>query len=75
MTDLVFDTSAVINGEMIKLAKSGAIKDSHMDGIKDNAYFYSNAEKYFGHLRRSGQTDYGFEDEFFFTMPAISNSS
>ena len=30
MTDLVFDTSAVINGEMIKLAKSGAIKDSQV---------------------------------------------
>ena len=30
MVDLVFDTSAVINGQMIKLAKSGAIKDSQV---------------------------------------------
>ena len=30
MGDMVFDTSAVINGQMIKLAKSGAIKDSNV---------------------------------------------
>ena len=30
MVDLVFDTSAVINGQMIKLAKSGSIKDSQV---------------------------------------------
>ena len=30
MVDLVFDTSAVINGQMIKLAKSGTIKDSQV---------------------------------------------
>ncbi len=46
-----------------------------MDEIRDNACFYPNAEKYFVYLRHSGRSDYGFEDEFFFTMPAISKSS
>ncbi|MDI1495310.1 MAG: hypothetical protein K8823_618 [Cenarchaeum symbiont of Oopsacas minuta] len=43
-----------------------------MELIQDDENFYSDANKYFTYLRRIGSTDYGFEDEFFFTMPALS---
>ncbi len=35
--------------------------------------FYTNCMRYFEALRKSGKQDYGFEDEFFYTMPAISD--
>ena len=68
MTDLVFDTSAVINGEMIKLAKSGAIKDSQVIILtavmnQRQCNFYSNAEKD-GHLERSGKPTMGLKTSF-----------
>lgn len=34
--------------------------------------FYSNCMRYFEALRKQGKQDFGFEDEFFYTMPAIS---
>lgn len=34
--------------------------------------FYSDCMKYFDSLRRQGKQDYAFEDEFFYTMPALS---
>lgn len=37
-----------------------------------NRDFYSNCKAYFDALQKQGKTDYGFEDEFYFTMPAIS---
>lgn len=38
-----------------------------------NAEFYANCASYFEYLRKKGESDYGFEDEYYFTMPAISN--
>jgi hypothetical protein len=37
-----------------------------------NEEFYPACTAYFTALRRKGKTDYGFEDEFYYTMPAIS---
>ena len=34
--------------------------------------FYTDCMKYFEALRKSGKQDFGFEDEFFYTMPAMS---
>jgi hypothetical protein len=34
--------------------------------------FYANCMKYFESLRKQGKQDFAFEDEFFYTMPAIS---
>jgi len=34
--------------------------------------FYAECMKYFEALRRQGKQDFAFEDEFFYTMPAIS---
>ncbi len=34
--------------------------------------FYSDCMKYFDSLRKQGKQDFAFEDEFFYTMPAIS---
>lgn len=34
--------------------------------------FYSDCMRYFDSLRRQGRQDYAFEDEFFYTMPALS---
>lgn len=34
--------------------------------------FYANCMKYFESLRKKGREDFAFEDEFFYTMPAIS---
>jgi len=38
-----------------------------------NDEFYSNCAEYFESLRHKGKLDYEFEDEFYFTMPAISS--
>ena len=34
--------------------------------------FYTNCMRYFEALRKTGKQDYGFEDEFFYTMPVMS---
>jgi hypothetical protein len=34
--------------------------------------FYANCMRYFECLRKKGKQDFAFEDEFFYTMPAIS---
>ena len=34
--------------------------------------FYTTCMTYFEALRQQGKQDFGFEDEFFYTMPAIS---
>ena len=34
--------------------------------------FYTNCMRYFEALRKNGKQDFGFEDEFFYTMPALS---
>ncbi|MFB5636251.1 hypothetical protein [Candidatus Nitrosopumilus sediminis] len=45
-----------------------------MSEIKSkNTEFYNNCTQYFEFLRKKGTTDYDFEDEYYFTMPAISN--
>ncbi len=41
--------------------------------ICKNEEFYPNCSAYFESLRKKGKTDYGFEDEYFFTIPAISD--
>jgi len=38
-----------------------------------NAEFYANCAIYFEFLRKKGDNDDNFEDEYYFTMPAISN--
>ena len=38
-----------------------------------NHEFYTNCTAYFEHLRNKGVSDFEFEDEYYFTMPAISN--
>jgi hypothetical protein len=38
-----------------------------------NDEFYSNSTAYFEFLRHRGETDYEYEDEYYFTMPAISS--
>ncbi len=38
-----------------------------------NKEFYKNCSEYFEFLRKKGAIDYDFEDEYYFTMPAISN--
>lgn len=38
-----------------------------------NGEFYDNCSTYFEFLRKKGCTDDNFEDEYYFTMPAISN--
>jgi len=39
-----------------------------------NDEFYSDCTSYFEFLRQKGETDYDFEDEYYFTMPAISST-
>jgi hypothetical protein len=41
--------------------------------MEKNKEFYRNCTQYFEFLRKKGTTDYDFEDEYFFTMPAISS--
>jgi hypothetical protein len=38
-----------------------------------NKEFYENCTEYFEFLRKNGSSDYDFEDEYYFTMPAISS--
>ena len=40
-----------------------------------NNEFYTNCLVYFDVLRKSGGSDDIFKDEYFFTLPAISNSN
>ena len=37
-----------------------------------NLQFHSDCSNYFESLREKGETDFEFEDEYFFTLPAIS---
>lgn len=37
--------------------------------------FHSECMEYFEHLRRAGREDYAFEDEYYFTMPAVSGTA
>lgn len=39
-----------------------------------NREFYKNCTSYFEYLRKKGRMDYEFEDEYYFTMPAISSN-
>ena len=47
-----------------------------LDDEKDeiNKDFYVNCITYFDTLRKSGKSDDVFEDEYFFTFPAVSGS-
>ena len=40
-----------------------------------NLQFHSDCSNYFQSLREKGETDFEFEDEYFFTLPAISQMS
>ena len=40
---------------------------------KPNNTFFADSRAYLDALHRKGETDDGFEDEFFFTLPAISS--
>ena len=40
-----------------------------------NHDFYSNCRAYFDALQKQGRTDNSFEDEYYFTMPAISGAA
>ncbi len=44
------------------------------DENKVNKEFYVNCQAYFDVLRKSGKSDDTFEDEYFFTLPAVSGS-
>jgi hypothetical protein len=46
-------------------------QEKHEDG--KNEEFYDNCATYFEFMRKKGCTDDNFEDEYYFTMPAISN--
>ena len=39
-----------------------------------NHDFYSDSRAYLDALQKKGETDFGFEDEFYFIMPAISGT-
>ena len=41
--------------------------------IGKNTEFYHNCTQYFEFLRKKSLADFNFEDEYYFTMPAISN--
>lgn len=40
-----------------------------------NRDFYPNSRAYLDALQKQGRTDDSFEDEFYFTMPAISSTA
>lgn len=40
-----------------------------------NRDFYSDSRVYLDSLQKQGRADDGFEDEFYFTMPAISGTA
>ena len=41
--------------------------------MKKNDEFYKNCTEYFEFLRKNSTVDFEFEDEYYFTMPAISS--
>jgi hypothetical protein len=41
--------------------------------MKKNKEFYKNCTQYFEYLRKNSSVDFEFEDEYYFTMPAISS--
>ena len=43
-----------------------------IDNQNTSNEFYTNSMRYFEALRKTGKQDFGFEDEFFYTMPAMS---
>ena len=47
------------------------MENTHDDN--KNHDFYNNCTTYFEYLRTKGVSDFEFEDEYYFTMPAISN--
>ncbi len=49
-----------------------AVMEESHEHEKNNE-FYSNCTTYFDFLRQKGEIDYDFEDEYYFTMPAISS--
>jgi hypothetical protein len=50
------------------------LESRNMEKIQSkNKEFYDNCTQYFEFLRKKGVTDYEFEDEYYFTMPAISS--
>lgn len=56
----------------LTLLKKSQLEIQNMEQRK-NEEFYENCTQYFEALRKEGKTDYEFEDEYYFTMPAISN--
>ena len=40
-----------------------------------NETFYSDCRAYLDALQKKGKADDGFEDEFYFTLPAISTNA
>jgi len=40
-----------------------------------NKEFYNNCTEYFTALREKGKNDFSFEDEYFYTLPAISGKN
>ncbi|MDH3677720.1 MAG: hypothetical protein OEQ12_05395 [Nitrosopumilus sp.] len=52
--------------------KEQVIMEDNIEDQKNNE-FYSNCTAYFEFLRHKSKTDYEFEDEYYFTMPAISS--
>ena len=58
------------------MEKNGHIEKKCMEEGNEppkNRDFYSNCTAYFEFLRHKGKADYEFEDEYYFTMPAISS--
>ena len=49
-----------------------SMSNQEMDTI--NSEFYTNCNAYFEHLRKNGKNDFEFEDEYYYTMPAISSN-
>ena len=43
-----------------------------MEHRSRNTTFYSECTRYLKSLRRRGKNDNGFEDEFFYTVPAMT---
>jgi hypothetical protein len=41
--------------------------------VTKNKEFYQNCTQYFEFLRKKRDVDFDFEDEYYFTMPAISS--
>ena len=53
--------------------RDGAAMDTQR-GASAAQSFHSECMAYLEHLRRTGREDYAFEDEYYFTMPAVSGS-